>query len=219
MSRRFGPRWAPALGVAHPRKPPPLPAGTDRGLFGLLKMFVVVSFRFLPFHFCLPFSSLQGRPAQMNSVIVLVAALPGAPSSAPAAPRLPVPCLASGRTQGPPFPEAPSSPPQHPFSKEGGVSCFASADSCGGRSVRPGLSTARGERPDPCSGPRLASCGPLRPRPWFPFGSSFGLKFGFAFLCFVCISFNVVKVALQVSLQRACPRAACLYLEARCTYE
>lgn len=46
-------------------KPGSVSAGTDRGLFGLLKMLVVFFFSFFfPFHFCLKFSSLQGRRAQ-----------------------------------------------------------------------------------------------------------------------------------------------------------
>lgn len=102
----------------------------------------------------------------------------------------------------PPPQSGPSSPPGTRLSKEEGVSCSESVrKAVEGGSV--GLGPHRGEALAPAArgpaGSAAAGAGPSRVSFGFP---SFRLKLGFAFLCFVCISFNVVKVALQASPRR-----------------
>lgn len=139
---------------------------------------------------------------------------PQPPASAPPSP---VPVLLL-RTR-PAIPSGPLILPSIHFSKEEGVSCVESVESCGRRVCQALVPPRPGEARRFLQPAALAwsaaaegraSAGSLKPGPWVSFGFSFlSFEVRFCFSVFVCISFNVVKVALQVSLQRpqseACP--------------
>lgn len=100
-------------------KPGSVSAGTDRGLFGLLKTLVVFFFSFFfPFHFCLKFSSLQGRRAQTRgcfgrgrlSPLGAVTCHQGRPCPA----GRPVPLRAGPRAAGAAQPRCPPTPAPTP---------------------------------------------------------------------------------------------------------